>query len=340
MAVKHHRYALLAVAFGFAGALFARRGVEAQPAPGAAPIRSLSVATLAPPGSTWMRVLDAWNRELRRRTNSTLQLRIYPGGVQGDEAEVVRKVRAGRLDGAIVTGVGLAQIHRPALAFQIPGMFRTYQQLDAARAATQTDIVRAFDQAGFVFADWGDVGFSKVFSTSPVRVPGDMRSTRPYVWRDDLVMPSFFEEAQASAVPMQLPEVLSALGTGRINSFITSPVAAVSLQWSTRATHMTDVNIALVVGATVFGKRQFESLTPEHQAAVRETAAQFHQLLRSNLRRDEVSATRAISGRGITVVTVGDAERGQWNDLFTRTRARLVGRVADAAWINRIASAR
>jgi len=338
MPMKQHRFALLAVAFGFAGALFARRGVEAQPAP-AAP-RSLTLATVAPPGSTWMRVLDAWNRELRRRTNQTLQLRIYPGGVQGDESEVVRKVRAGRLDGAIVTAVGLAQIHRPTLAFQMPGMFTTYQQLDRARAATQTEISQAFDQAGFVFTDWGDVGFSKVFSNTPVRTPADLRSTRPYVWRDDLVMPSLFQESNATAVPLQLPEVLSALQTGRVNAFITSPVAAVSLQWSTRATHMTDVNVGLVVGATVFGKSQFQSLSPEHQQAVRETAAQFHQLLRSNLRRDETAAMRSMAGRGINIITIDDAARGQWNDLFTRTRARLVGRVADQAFITRITSAR
>ena len=55
--------------------------------------RTLSIATLAPAGSTWMTVLNAWNRELRRRTQARLALRFYPGGVQGDEAEVVRNPR-------------------------------------------------------------------------------------------------------------------------------------------------------------------------------------------------------------------------------------------------------
>ncbi|MEZ4389799.1 MAG: TRAP transporter substrate-binding protein DctP [Polyangiales bacterium] len=331
--MKTHRYALLAVAFGFAGALFAHRGVEAQPA--AAP-RSLTVATLAPPGSTWMRVLESWNREIRRRTNGTLQLRIYPGGVQGDESEVVRKVRAGRLDGGIMTAVGLGQIHRPSLAFQIPGMFSNYQELDAARVRTHDTIVQAYNAANFVFLDWGDVGFSKVFSRSAVRTPTDLRGTRPYVWRDDRVMPALFSEVGATAVPLQLPEVLSALQTDRVNAFVTSPVAAVSLQWSSRATHMTDVNVGLVVGATVFGKRQFDSLSPEQQTALRETALQFHQLLRTNLRRDEGRAMSSFAGRGINVISVTAAERAQWNRVFDATRARLTGQVADAAFIARI----
>src|SRR5258708_18069691 len=75
--------------------------------------RVLSMATLAPQGSPWMNVFDAANRELRRRTGGALSMRWYPGGVQGDEGEVVRKIRSGRLDGAAVTAVGLGQIHRP-----------------------------------------------------------------------------------------------------------------------------------------------------------------------------------------------------------------------------------
>lgn len=331
--MKTHRYALFAVAFGFAGAVFSVRGAEAQQP---SPPRTLSVATLAPPGSTWMRVLDSWNREIRRRTGQTLQLRIYPGGVQGDESEVVRKIRAGRLDGGIMTAVGLGQIHRPTLTFQMPGMFSNYQQLDAARARTRDDIVQAFTAANYVFLDWGDVGFSKVFSNVAVRTPAEVRNTRPYVWRDDRVMPAFFTEVNASPVAMQLPEVLSALQTGRVNAFVTSPVAAVSLQWSTRATHMTDVNVGLVVGATVFGKRQFDSLSPEHQTALRETAAQFHQLLRTNLRRDETAAMRSMANRGINIINVTDAERAQWNRAFAATRTRLTGQIADAAFIARI----
>jgi TRAP-type C4-dicarboxylate transport system substrate-binding protein len=334
--MKRYRLALLAVGFGAFGALFAGRAVEAQPAPAPAATRTLSLATLAPAGSTWMRVLEAWNRELRRRTNKALSLRIYPGGVQGDESEVVRKIRAGRIDAGSVTAVGLAQVHRPALVFQMPGMFRSNAQLDAARVGTNADIVQAFDAAGFAFMGWADVGFGRIFSRVPVRTPADMRGTHPYVWRDDLVMPSFYTELGVSAVAMQLPEVLTALQTNRVDSFITSPVAAVSLQWTTRATHMLDMPTNVIVGATIFGKRQINSLPADQQVILRETATQFHQLLIQNLRRDEALAVRTIGTRGITVGTISATERAQWNEVFTRTRARLVGRIADAAFINRV----
>lgn len=344
--MKRTRFALLAVGFGLLGGLLASRGADAQqtpPAPAAGATRSLSVATLAPAGSTWMRVLEAWNRELRRRTNKALQLRIFPGGVQGDESEVIRKIRTGRLDGGAVTAVGLSQIHRPSLTFQMPGMFRNYAQLDAARTATASQVSTAFDQAGFVFMGWADVGFSRVFSRAPVRTPADFRALHPYLWRDDLVMPAVFTEVfgenRSGPVQLQLPEVLTALQTNRVDSFVTPPVAAISLQWAQRVTHMTDMNVAVVVGATVFGKSQFSSLPADQQTALRETATQFHQLLIQNLRRDETTAMAGMGSRNITVVTPTDAERAQWTSLFERARGRLVGRIADQAFINTVQQA-
>lgn len=337
--MKRLRFGLLALGFGLAAGIFASGGADAQPAPAAPSNRTLSIATLAPAGSTWMRVLEAWNRELRRRTNKGLSLRIYPGGVQGDESEVIRKIRAGRLDGGAVTAVGLSKVYRPSLVFQLPGMFHSNAQLDAARSATQGDIDHAFDAAGFAFMGWADVGVSRVFSRVPIRTPSDMRATHPYVWRDDLVSPAFYEEAHVRAVPLQLPEVLTALQTNRVDSFVTTPVAAISLQWTTRVTHMTDMPISVVVGATIFGKNQLQSLPADQRTALRETAAQFHHLLIANLRRDEVAAVRSIGNRNITVVPVSAAERAQWTTLFDRTRTRLVGRIADQAFINRVRSA-
>jgi len=341
--MKRFRLGLLAVTAAVVGGFFARgAGVEAQPAPPAAPAsgeRTLSIATLAPAGSTWMRVLSAWNRELRRRTNNALSLRIYPGGVQGDEAEVIRKIRQGRLDGGSVTAVGLYQVHRPALAFQMPGMFRNYQALDAARTATATEINTAFDTAGFAFMGWADVGVSRVYSRVPVAAPGDMAAVHPYLWRDDRVTPALFEELHVTPTRLGLPEVLSALQTNRIDSFITTPSAANALQWSPLVTHMTDMNVAVVVGATILRKSQVDALPADQQVILRETATQFHQLLIGNLRRDEAATLRTQQTRGITHVSVSDAQRAQWTALFDRTRTRLGDSIAPTEFITRIRGA-
>jgi TRAP-type C4-dicarboxylate transport system substrate-binding protein len=310
--------------------------VTAQPAP--AQPRTLSIATLAPPGSTWMRAFDAWNRELRRRSNGTLQFRFYPGGVQGDESEVIRKIRNGRLDGAAVTAVGLAQVYRPALVFQLPGILRTYAQLDAARNALATEMDAGFESGGFKLLGWADVGQSRLFSTVPIAAPSQIRGRKPWVWRDDLVLPEFFRAIRANAVPLQLPEVLGALQTNRIDCLFSTPVAAVALQWSSRISHVTDLPLAIVLGGTVLGKRQWDSLTEEQRTLLKETGVQFHALARRNLRRDETTAMQALVQRNIQLVPVNAQQRQEWLTVAATVRQRLAGQVADQALIDRVAA--
>jgi TRAP-type C4-dicarboxylate transport system substrate-binding protein len=322
--------------FGLALAVTLGVGVDsaAQDAPQP---RTLSIATLAPPGSTWMRVFDAWNRELRRRSNGTLQFRFYPGGVQGDESEVIRKIRNGRLDGAAVTAVGLAQVHRPALVFQLPGILHTYEQLDAARNALAPEMDTAFEAAGFKLIGWADVGQSRLFSTVPIASPSEIARHKPWLWRDDIVMPEFFRAVHANPVPLQLPEVLGALQTNRIDCLFATPVAAVALQWSSRISHVTDLPLSIVLGGTVIGKRQWDSLTEEQRTLIKETGVQFHALARRNLRRDETAAMQALTQRNIRLVPVNAQQRAQWLQVGAQVRQRLAGQVADQALINRVA---
>jgi TRAP-type C4-dicarboxylate transport system substrate-binding protein len=298
--------------------------------------KTLSIATLAPPGSTWMKVFDAWNREIRRRSNGSLQLRFYPGGVQGDESEVIRKIRNGRLDGAAVTAVGLAQIHRPALVFQMPGILRSYAQLDAARDAITPEMNPKFAQAGFQLLGWADVGMSRVMSSHPVTKPADLAPRKPWVWRDDLVLPEFFKVVKSNPVPLQLPEVLGALQTNRVDTVITTPVAAVALQWSSRVSHLLDFPLTIVIGGTVMGHKQWESLTAEQKTILSETAAQFHALARKNLRNDETKALATLKERNIKVLTPSDADKAAWLEAGKQVRERLVGQIADRALVDRV----
>ncbi|MFO0603733.1 MAG: TRAP transporter substrate-binding protein DctP [Polyangiales bacterium] len=323
-----------------AGATDATAGAPADaavpPDAAASAVRTLSLATLAPIGSTWMRTLEAWNRDLRRRTGATLSLRIYPNGVQGDEGEVVRKVRSGRLDGGALTAVGLALIHRPVLVFQAPGLFADDAALDRTRDALAPELEAGFAQAGFALVGWGDAGTDRVFSDRAVRSPDDLARTRLFLWSDDLLSPTLYEELHVRGVPMGLPEVLTSLQTRTLDTVIAPPIAVASLQWAAHVTHMTDLRVATEVGALVFGRAQLDSLSPAQRDALRETARQYAGLLVRNVRREDDGAVAPMRARGLAVDAVTPAERARWEAAFARTRARLVGVLAEAPFLERV----
>lgn len=301
--------------------------------------RTISIGTLAPPGSTWMRGLDSANRELRRRTNSQLQIRFYAGGVQGDESEMIRKVRQGRLDGVVATGIGLGNIHRPVLAFMLPGMFAGRANAERARTALAADVEGQFTAQGFTLISWGVGGMPRLFANRAIRTPDDLRQVRPWLWRDDVILPAFYQEAGASGVSLSLPEVLSALQTHRVDAVVAPPYAAVALQWASQLTHMTEGANSYSVGGIALSRRSFEGLPADQQTTLREVINQFNQLIQRNVDRDDERAITSMRGRGMQLVEYNAAERAQWNGLFERARRRLVGTVSDQAWMDRVRAA-
>lgn len=335
--MRRSLYALAGVSV-VAAAVAAPQIAHTQQAAPAAAI-SLSMATLAPAGSTWMQNFEAANRELRRRTSNRLSVRWYPGGVQGDEAEVIRKIRSGRLDGAAVTAVGLGQIHRPILAFQIPGMFAGVPNFVRARDALRSEINTAFDNAGFSLVGFGSTGAPRMFSKNEIRTPAQLRSAHPWQWSDDLILPQVYAEANATGVRCQVPEVLSYLQTNRIDTVFGSPLVAVSLQWSGSLAFMSDRSNTSSLGALVIKKSKLESIPAADLAIAREVWTQFDGLLSRAVNAADDRAANTLTSRGVRVVQLTPAERTQWETLFAGAARRLQGIAGDAAWISRVRNA-
>lgn len=300
---------------------------------------TIRIATLAPRGSSWMRVFNAWNNTLRQRTDNGLRLRIYAGGSQGDERDVRRKIRIGQLDGAAFTSTGLSLVVRPILVLQAPGVVESYRQLDRARAAMSEDFGNQFRENGFRFLGWGDVGEGRIFSNSPIARPRDLRSVHPWQWRDDSMFGEFLSVVGATGVRLGVPEVLPALSTGQIDTVVASATAASALQWHTRVTHVTEQANSYLIGATIISEEKFQSLSPEHQTALLETAEQAHTALIRRIRRDDRRYYTALTTRhGLTAVDT-TPHRAEWQQAARQTRENLAGRLYPRALMERVMAA-
>lgn len=301
--------------------------------------RALSMATLAPAGSLWMRALDAANRELRRRTNGALTLRWYAGAVQGDEGEVVRKIRSRRLDGGALTATGLQQIHRPVLAFQLPAMFESPAEFLRAYTALQPDLEAGFTRANVALIHLSPALGPRMFSTREVRVPDDLRACRPWQWHEDPILPTLYREAGATGVPLALPEVLGALQTRRVDTVYAPPFAAIALQWSAHVRYMSERTASGSLSAVVLSRATHDSLPEAQRVALREVFAQMTTVFRPTFVRAEAQAEQTLRTRGVTVVNLNDAERARWRELFARVRTRVAATIAEPGWIGRVQAA-
>jgi TRAP-type C4-dicarboxylate transport system substrate-binding protein len=298
---------------------------------------TLRVATL-PRGSAWHRVFSAWAVSLRTQTGGQLTLQLEETG-PGDEAALVRRMRAGDLDGASFTAVGIGEIARPVLALQAPGVIDSYAQLDRARTALDGQLRTEFEQNGVTLLGWSDYGQARIFSTRPIMRPADLAQAHPWVLANDPIFSEFLRVIGAVGVPLPISGVRAALESGRVDTVVASATAISGLQLHTRLRHVTQDSNAILIGATLFSKSRVDALPPALQQALRDTGDRAHAALRTAVRRDDERYYELLVSRhGLSPVNASQ-HAAEWQRAAQTTRERLVGRLYSREQLDRAIAA-
>ncbi|MEZ4461919.1 MAG: TRAP transporter substrate-binding protein DctP [bacterium] len=292
----------------------------------------LKIGSLAPAGSTWVKSFEKTNREINKATNGEVALKIYAGGVMGDESAMVRKMRTGQLDGGALTSVGLGDVNPELLVLQLPLTFRNYEELDFVRGKMSPTFTKLLEDKGFVLLHWGDVGFNYVFSNTPIARPEDFKKTKMWVWDLDPISKAVMEVSGVNGTLLGVPDVLPSLQTGVIDAFGNSPYGAVALQWHTKAKYVTDLKLACVIGGLVVSKKSWDALPEEHRKAIMEISEKNGKDLLTAIRKDNQSAIKTIAANGIESVKAEDMP--QWLAMAKKTRDALSGKLFPKALVD------
>lgn len=301
------------------------------------PAHVIRLATLAPRGSVAERALRAWNRSLRERTDGSLAVHVYWGGSMGDETSMIRRMRIGDLEAASLTAAGLGSLVRDALVLQVPGIITSTADADRVRAGYTDELRQRFHDEGWELLGWGDAGRVRMFSTSAIRRPADLRSRRPWVRGDDAIFRAVLDEAGASGVVVGVPEVLAGLRTGMIDTVPASALVVSALQWFTSLGHVTAGSSGLVITGMVVRGDFVASLGDAERSALFETARESEGRVSRALRRADDELYDGLLERG-TVADDVSAHEDEWRALAEGARGRLRDRVVPGALIDRVMS--
>ncbi|HHO67574.1 MAG TPA: C4-dicarboxylate ABC transporter [Gammaproteobacteria bacterium] len=266
----------------------------------------LKFATLAPAGSTWMKLLTDWGDEVRQRSGGRLVFKFYPGGVQGDEPDVLKKMRFNQLQGGAFTGYGIGQIYSPARVMELPFLFRDFDEIDHVRARFMPDFRRGFREHGYELLGWMEIGFVHMFSREPIRSIEDMKSRRVWLWQGDPMGQAFFKASGISPVPLSIIDVYTSLSTGLIDTVYCTPLAAIALQWFTKTKYVSETALTNGMGGLIVTRRFFDRLPADLQALLRETGDAAGERLVAATRADNEKSAGELKRRGLVFVPPGE----------------------------------
>lgn len=274
----------------------------------------IKMATLAPEGTEWHGLLVEMGQRWKAKTGGDVILRLYPGGVVGDERDMIRKMRIGQIHAAAISMEGLQELNPDVYAFILPMIFDDYDDVDWFRERISDDLARGIAENGFKVLTWADVGWAYWYTREPIRVPEDLKDQRIFTTAGDYRSAELWKTAGFNAVPLATTDVLSGLQTGLVDAASTAPMFALSSQWFGVANHMLDMKWGLVTAAVVIDMRVWNRIAPEHQIVLEEIARDIGRQHQETNRYDEQKAIDAMRKYGLKVHHLTEEEHDQWKD--------------------------
>lgn len=285
---------------------------------------TLKIATVAPDGTAWMREMRAAGEAIKQKTEGRVEIKYYPGGVMGDSATVLRKIKIGQLQGGAFTGSEASMIAEDAQIYSLPFIFRSESEIDGMRAKLDPMLEQQFAAQGYKLLGVTGGGFAYLFSTREIKGAADLAAAKVWVPQGDTIAEVAFKASGVTPIPLPLADVYTSLQTGLVDTAANTPAGAIAFQWHTKMKYMVDLPLTYVVGELVVTNKAFEGLAEADRAVVEdEFAAGFARLEAIN-RADNASAREALAKQGITITAPDEASRARYAAIGRQVLDQLV----------------
>lgn len=289
---------------------------------------TIKMASLVPKGSAWHTVLLEMAGKWKTASGGKVNLIIYAGQTMGDDPDVIRKMKLGSLQAALLASVG--DIDHSVYALQVPMMYSSYEEVDYVREKMTPRLNKALEAKDFVVLNWTDGGWIHFFTKTPVVTPDDLKPLKLFAWAGDNDVIETYTRAGFHPVPLPSTEVSTALQTGLVTAMPAPPQAAVILQWYNYAKNMTDVRWALLLGATVITKGGWDKIPVDVRPALLQAAQEAGQKLRDQTRNNGPRDIEAMQKRGLNVVHVDAKALAEWRKAAENAYPHIRGTVIPA----------
>ena len=275
----------------------------------------IKLGTVAPEGSPWHEAMLEIAQKWKELSNGRVTLRIYAGGVVGDEKDMLRKIRIGQLHATALTSGTLKDIVPDIEVLSFPMLARTDGELDYVIEKLGPEFEARLAEKGFKVLIWSTVGWVHFFTKEPVITPDDMKKRKLFFWGSDTAYEELLKTTGFNPVPLAITDLLPSLQTGLVDSFAAPPTAALSFQWFAFAPHMTDLRWQPLPGTTVVSIKQWNRIPPDLRPLLEGVAREVGTRFQKRIRKLEQEAIAAMKNHGLKVHAVPPAVKEEWRML-------------------------
>jgi TRAP-type C4-dicarboxylate transport system substrate-binding protein len=297
----------------------------------------IKLGTLAPTGSTWHELLKEMAERWSQASGGTVKLRVYAGGTQGNEGEMIRKMAVGQLQGAAVTTVGLHDIAPEPQALATPVMFDSADEVKQALVKLEPKLDALLEKKGYVALTWGAIGALKLFCTQAYRTPAEAAGAKIFAWEGDPASVKAWKAAGFNPVVLSSTDVITSLQTGMIQCIPNVPLYVLTARLFEKAPYMIDIPWGWLVGATVIRKDAWDKIPVDLRPKLIAIARELGKKVDDEVAKLNTDAVSAMEKQGLKVVKV---DPGPWRAMAEKAWPVVRGEVVPAPFFDEVKAVR
>lgn len=310
--------------------LIAPAGLAMAKIAGAETMR-INLGTLAPHGTHYHHSMLSMGEKWREASGGTIRLVVYPGGIQGGEADMVRLMQVDTLQAAMLSVAGLSDIVPQVTALQnLPMAFRSLDEVNYLNNKLSPKLAKLFEQKGFVVLFWGNGGWVRYFSKEPLLTPEDLKKMKMFVWAGDPDHVDILRHAGYNPVPLEPSDLMTSIKTPMVEAAPLYPIWALSAQIYLSANHMLELNWAPLVGAAVIRADTWKRIPAPLRENLLKIAGEVGREINENSRKELFEAVEAMKRRGLIVHAVSPELESKWRTEAERFYPEIRGRIVPA----------
>ena len=289
----------------------------------------IKIASIAPENSPYGVALNQLAADWENISGGQVQVTIYHNGIAGDQADMLRKIRIGQIQGGVFTNTGISVIAPQVLSLSVPFLVRNDNEFSYVLKQITPLLDRALQDQGLRGLAWGEVGWVKFFSTQELRTPDDLKTMRVAVPPEQQAFGDAFKLLGYRPVPLDMPETLSALNSGLVDVIYTSPLIVAGYQWFGVAKYMLNLDIAPAAGCIVLSERAWNRVPQQFRSQFEAAAHRAAQKIQDGLITLEGGAVDLMKQYGLHITPVTPQIKREWQDTFEAHFNDIVGPVFD-----------
>jgi len=306
----------------------------------AAPARAqvtIKLGTLAPAGSTWHDILKEMGQRWEAASGGQVKLKVYAGGAQGSEGEMVRKMAINQLQAVSISNVGMHDVVPDPQVMSVPMLFADEAEMECAFATLRPRFEAAMQQKGYLVLQWSRIGAMSLFCNAPFRTPAEAAAAKMFAWEGDPKSVEAWRAAGFRPVVLSSTDVVPSLQTGMIDCITNVPLYVLTTGVHQKANRMMDLPWGWILGATVVRKEAWEKVPAEVRPKLQAIAVELGLKVDAEVKRLNVDAVTAMKKQGLQVVAVDPAP---WRAAMEKSWSVVRGGVVPAAAFDEARAAR